>query len=195
MAHESAHKGKPAAELDSDGLEIQKYHSLVLMVVPLSGYDEECLRYARSSLFNVHVGGFTVAAQNTDYVRGQFQDEFIPDGLLSETSMDGYTGVLFAGGAGARELSDNPDALRLAREAAAAKKMIAAWGLATAILANAAVVRGKRVTGLEAVRELVQRAGGKFTGRQLEVSGKLVTASDSSVGMRFGRALAEIVRI
>ena len=91
-------------------------------------------------------------------------------------------------------LADNLFKFALAGEQFA-KKMIAAWGLATAILANAGVVKGKRVTGLEAVRELVERAGGKFTGRQLEVSKKLVTASDSSVGMRFGRALAEIVRI
>ena len=109
--------------------------------------------------------------------------------------MDDYSGVIFVGGEGALVLASNPDALRLAREASEQQKLIGAWGQSTAILANAGVVKGKKVTGAREVREAVERAGGKFTGRQLEVRDKLVTASDSAVGMRFGRALAEIVRI
>ena len=41
----------------------------------------------------------------------------------------------------------------------------------------------------------VKAAGGKYTGRQLEKSGAIVTARDDAVGMRFGKALAAIVGI
>jgi hypothetical protein len=51
------------------------------------------------------------------------------------------------------------------------------------------------VTAHPDVREAVQRAGAKVSGRQLEVDGLLVTASDDSAGMRFGKALAALVGI
>ncbi len=195
MAETEASPEKTEEEFDEDGLKVQKYHSTVLIVVPESEYNEECLRYARSSLFNVHVGSRMVSTQDQELIKGRFQDEFIPDGLLTSEHMTDYSGLIFVGGEGALELANNPDALRLAREAAEADKLIGAWGRSTAILANAGILKGKKVTGIREVREAVERAGGKFTGRQLEVCDKLVTASDSAVGMRFGRALAEIVRI
>jgi hypothetical protein len=40
----------------------------------------------------------------------------------------------------------------------------------------------------------VRKAGGKFTSRQIEVAGRLVTAQDESAGMRFGQALVQAMR-
>jgi len=64
-----------------------------------------------------------------------------------------------------------------------------------AILARAGIVKGRKVTGSPEVRSLVEYAGGRFTGRQLERDGDLVTAADEAVGIRFGKALAQIVGI
>jgi protease I len=109
--------------------------------------------------------------------------------------MEPYSGILFVGGEGALDLARDPHAQRLAREADAAKKMIGAWGHAVAILASAGILKGRRVTGDEAVADLVRRAGGRFSGRQLERDGDLVTAADEAVGIRFGKTLAQIVGI
>jgi protease I len=103
--------------------------------------------------------------------------------------------VIFVGGEGAAKLADNPDALRLAREAAQSRKLLAAWGRSVEILARAGVVKGKRVTGDGQLRALVEKAGGKFSTRQVEVDGQLVTGLDEAAGMRFGKALAAIVGI
>jgi len=183
------------AELDEDGIVIQKHRSCVLVVVPPEEFGDESLRYARSSLHNVHVGTRVVSTTYDREVKGRLQDEFLVDGTLAEASMDGYSGVVFAGGEGAAALADDPDAVRLAVEAARGGKLIGAWGQALAILARAGVVKGARVTGDPSVRDAVKRAGGKFTGRQLEKSGNVVTSRDDAVGMRFGKALAEIVGI
>jgi hypothetical protein len=43
--------------------------------------------------------------------------------------------------------------------------------------------------------DAVRRAGGRYTGRETEVSGNVITARDEGAGMRFGKALAEVVRI
>lgn len=185
----------PNAELDADGITVQKFLSRVLVVCPPTEFADECLRYARSSLHNVHVGTWTVSTNTKDVITGRHQDEFMVDGPLSGTSMAEYSGVIFVGGEGAPSFTSDPDALRLAREAAAAGKLIGAWGHSVAILAAADVVRGCRITGDPSLKDAVQKAGGKFTGRQLEVHGQVVTAVDDSAGMRFGKALVTLVGI
>ena len=74
-------------------------------------------------------------------------------------------------------------------------KLIAGWGDALAALARAGVVKGHKVTGDARFEPLVVDAGGKFTGREIVVSKHLVTARDEGAGIRFGQALAEVVRI
>lgn len=183
------------AELDEDGIVVQKYRSTVLVVVPPRDFGDESLRYARSSLHNVHVGTRVVSTRYDEEVKGRLQDEFLVDGLLANESMADYSGVLFAGGEGALELVDDADAVRLASEAARSGKLVAAWGHGVAILARAGVLKGRKVTGEPGVEAAVRAAGGKFTGRQLESRGNLVTARDEAVGMRFGKALAALVGI
>ena len=192
MAHA---KPNEDADLDEDGIVIQKHRSMVLVVLPQEEFGDESLRYARSSLHNVHVGTRVVSLDYDQEVKGRLQDEFLVDGTVAESSMDEFSGVIFAGGEGGAGLADNPDAVRLATEAARAGKLIGAWGHAVAVLASAGVVKGVRITGDPSVRDAVKRAGGKFTGRQLERSGNIVTAADDAVGMRFGKALADIVGI
>jgi putative intracellular protease/amidase len=184
-----------AAELDADGLVVQKYNSMVLVVVPERDFGDEALRYARSSLYNVHVGTWAVSSTANAEIKGRLQDFFLPDGDLASARMEGFSGVIFVGGEGAMTLASHPDALRIAREASQAGKMIGAWGHAIAILANAGVVKGQRVTGALELRETVEKAGGKFTGAEIEICGRVVTARDDAVGMRFGKALAAIVGI
>lgn len=187
--------GTSEPEKDADGLVVQKHTSTVLVVVPPHDYAEQTLRHARSSLHNVHVGTWSVSSNWSDLIKGRLQDEFMVDGDIAEARMDAYSGVLFVGGEGAMDLAQDENALRLAREAAAADKMIGAWGHAVAILARAGILKGRKVTGAPEVKSLVEYAGGRFTGRQLERDGDLVTAADEAVGIRFGKTLAQIVGI
>ncbi len=186
---------KPQTEVDADGLVVQKYRSLVLVVVPPADYGEQALRYARSSLYNVHVGTRSVSTQVSDLIKGAYQDEFLVDDLLSNASMEGYSGLILVGGAGALALADDADVQRLARDAMGKGKLVAAWGHSVALLAKAGVLKGRRVCANAAVRELLERAGAKCSTRQVEVDGNLVTGLDDSAGMRFGKALAEKVGI
>ncbi|MBM3991765.1 MAG: DJ-1/PfpI family protein [Planctomycetes bacterium] len=186
---------KPQTAVDADGLAVQQYRSLVLVVVPPSEFGEQALRYARSSLYNVHVGTRSVSTQMSELIKGAYQDEFMVDDLLANASMDGYSGLILVGGAGALALADDADVQRLARDAMAKGKLVAAWGHSVALLAKAGVLKGRRVCANAAVREVLERAGAKCSTRQVEVDGNLVTGLDDSAGMRFGKALAERVGI
>lgn len=182
-------------ELDELGLKVQTYVSIVLVVVPERDYDETTLRYARSALYNVHVGTRSVSTTDDDLIKGVLQDEFQVDGRVEGEAMSSYSGLVLVGGPGALELAEHPDVLRLVREANQAKKMIAAWGQSTAILARAGVVKGRRITGDPSLEDLVRKAGGKYTGKQVERDKHVVTAFDDAAGLRMGREMIRIVGI
>lgn len=181
--------------LDEDGLIVQKYESIVLVVLPPAGFGDQILRYARSSLYNVRVGTHSVATVTDEAVKGRLQDEFLVDSALADASMEGYSGILIAGGEGPPALGEDAKVHELLRAAARDGKLIAGWGDALVALARAGVVKGRKVTGDARYADLVAEAGGKFTGREVVVSKNLVTARDEGAGMRFGQALAEVVRI
>ena len=190
-----AHGESADQELDEDGLVVQKYTSMVLVVVPPEGYGDQTLRYARSSLYNVHVGTHSVSTVAEDLIKGRLQDEFMVDFALAEADMARYSGILIAGSDGPATLANDAKVLQLLREAHAAGKLIAGWGNALEVLARAGVVKGRRVTGSAEFEQLARENGAKYSGRQIEVSKNVVTARDEGAGMRFGQALAEIVRI
>lgn len=185
----------PKGEVDEHGLVVHKYVSTVLVVVPPGGYAETTLRYARSALFNVHVGTRVVSSQEGALLRGELQDEFEVDGSLAQETMAPYAGLILCGGEGAAWLGEQADVLRLVREACAQDKLVGAFGLAVGALARADVVRKKRVTGAVAVKAMLTAAGARFTGTQVETDGKLVTGLDDASGFRFGKALVQVVRI
>jgi putative intracellular protease/amidase len=182
-------------QLDEHGLVVHQYTSTMLVVVPPSGFAETTLRYARSSLFNVHVGTRVVSAEEGAFLRGELQDEFQVDGALATATLAPHSGLLLCGGHGSAWLAESADVVRLVREAQAQDKLIGAWGLATLALAKAGVVRRKRVTGAREVRAALEAAGARYTGTQVETDGKLVTGLDDAAGFRFGKALVQVVRI
>lgn len=188
-------KDTAKTELDEHGLVVHRYTSTVLVVVPPSGYSETTLRYARSALFNVHVGTRVVSSQDGAFLRGELQDEFQVDGSLAQETLEPYSGLILCGGRGAAWLAEQPDVLRLAREAHQQDKLIGAWGIATGALARAGVVKKKRVTGDPSLRGALEDAGARFRGTQVERDGKLVTGLDDAAGFRFAKALVQVVGI
>ena len=182
-------------QVDELGLVVHKYVSTVLVVVPPEGIAETTLRYARSALYNVHVGTRSVSTDDQSLIKGVLQDEFQVDGHVAQESMEPYSGLVLVGGPGALELAGDAAVQRLVREAASADKMIAAWGHSTVILARAGVVKGRKVTGDPSIRDDVRAAGGKFTGVQVQRDGNLITAFDDAAGLRMGREMIQIVGI
>lgn len=193
MADKASKADEP--ETDEHGLVIQKYISTVLLIVPQSGYSEETLRYARSSLYNVHVGTWSVSTESSEMILGRLQDEFLVDGSLDDVQMADYSGLLLVSGDGCESLAADERVLKLVREARDQNLMIGAWGKSVLILAKAGVLKGQKVTGDPSLEAEIRSAGGKYVQRELVTSGKLVTARDDAVGLRFGKALVQVVGI
>ena len=188
-------KADSEAELDEHGLVVRKYLCTVLVVMPSEAYDETTMRYARSALYNVQVHTRSVSTNEDGLIRGELQDEFQVDGPLEGETMGPYNGVIFCGGVGSIGLARHPDALRLAREASDQDKLVAAWGESVAILGQAGILRKRKVTGAASLAPSLRAAGARYTGVQVQVDGKIVTGLDEACGLRFGKALVQIVAI
>jgi protease I len=111
--------------------------------------------------------------------------------LLGRVRAEEFDAIIFIGGPGTAELLNNRMALDLARRAAALNKVVAASGSAPAILANAGIVAGARVTGLLTERDRLVLAGARYTGNPVEKDGRLVTSAGPLVVPQFVMAILD----
>ncbi len=160
----------------------------VLMVVAQADFDAPEFETTRKVLegrgLQVKVGSPALAA-----ARGTTGLMVRPDVGLDDIKTWEYDAVVFVGGPGARQLFDHEKATKLAKDCE--YKVLGALGLAAGILANAGVVKGKRVTGDTSVASMLRQKEARFTAQPLEVDEKLVTAQGGRYAEHFANALLE----
>ena len=132
-----------------------------------------------------------IASTKIGVVRGQLGVMAEARILLNQLRVDDYDAVVFVGGLGASEYFQNPIALRIARDAAARGKVVAAISIAPTILANAGVLRGVRATSLLSERPALERAGATYTGEPVERDRLIITAVGPMAANQFGRAIVD----
>jgi protease I len=112
----------------------------------------------------------------------------------ADTSIDDvdvrlFDAVVFVGGPGARSFFTNSTALRIAREANRAAKVVAAICIAPVVLANAGLLRGKHATAFSSETPLLEQAGAAVQRPGVVTDGNIVTASGPEVARAFGMAI------
>ena len=183
---------KPEPQLDEDGIVIHEFQHTVLVVVSPDGFGEQGVCFARSQLGNVRIATRVTSSRYDDVLKGRLQEFFLADVPLADVKAEDYTGILIAS-ADSDELADDPQVVALVRQIAAQGKLVASVGNGLEVLVRAGAVKGKRVTGDKKSEQAAKKAGAKYTGRQVEASGNVVTALDECAGLRFGRALVDTV--
>ena len=132
-----------------------------------------------------------VASTKMGAVRGMLGGVAEATILVNELKVDDYDAVIFIGGAGALEYFENRAAWNIARDAAQKRKIIGAICIAPAILANAGILKGVRVTGFPTERDRLINAGAFYTGVPVERDGFIITGDGPLASVMFGRAIAE----
>jgi protease I len=110
---------------------------------------------------------------------------------LQEINSDEFDGIIFVGGTGASIYFENQTALNLAREFHEKNKVVAAICIAPSILANANLLKEKNSTAYSSEENNLREKGAKFTGKPVEVDGKIVTANGPNAARDFGKKIAE----
>lgn len=110
---------------------------------------------------------------------------------LGEISVSSFDAVVFVGGTGSVQYFNDPDAINLAKSFFGAGKVVAAICMAPSILANASLLNGKKATVYPSEKDNLLSKGAAYKGSDLEVDGKIITASGPQAAKKFGEAIAK----
>lgn len=116
------------------------------------------------------------------------------DKTIDEFNSAEYDTVIFVGGPGASEYWDNPRAHRIVRDTLANNKVLGAICIAPVTLAKAGVLRDKKATVWQSEKGKLQQEGAIYTGADVEVSGKIVTASGPRSAERFAETILSLLK-
>ncbi len=132
-----------------------------------------------------------VASSSLEPAEGMLGANVKPDMLVTEVDSKEYDAVIFVGGPGAKEYWDSNTAHGLSRQAAEQGKVVAAICLAPVTLANAGLLEGRRATVWRTESGRLRAQGASYTGADVEVDGRLITANGPEAAERFGAAIAK----
>jgi protease I len=132
-----------------------------------------------------------IASTRLGAVRGMLGNLTEATILVKDLVVDDYDAIIFIGGSGATEYFESPVAWEIGREAVQKKKVLGAICIAPAILANAGLLKGVRVTGFPTERNRLIGAGAFYTSVPVERDGLIITGDGPTAAILFGRAIAE----
>ena len=112
---------------------------------------------------------------------------------LEEINSDEFDAIVFVGGSGSSVFFNNKTALSLARTFFEEKKVVGAICIAPSILANAWLLKGKKVTSFPSEESNLKEKGAKYTGKPVESDGKIITANGPGAARDFGKKIAELL--
>jgi protease I len=134
----------------------------------------------------------TVASLSSDVVKGDKGAEVQPDVVLGDVRAGDYDAIVFVGGSGYKV--DDPEGQRIAQEAVAEGKVVAAICIAPITLAKAGVVEGKRVTASTQWNVLEKAGATVVTDGSVVRDGLIITANGPGGARKFGEAIAAALR-
>lgn len=159
---------------------------VVLIIAHKNFQDYE---YAESrAVFEAKGFEVTVASSSLEMATGMEGTQVQPDILVSD-----YDAIVFIGGVGVeKEYWDDPIAHRIAREAVAEGKVLAAICIAPVTLARAGVLKGKRATVFPSPEGIssLEACGATYTGAEVERDGLIITAFGPPASRQFGETVA-----
>ncbi len=166
---------------------------VLFIVAPKNFRDEE---YFEPKKVLEEKGAVVITASLKKRAKGMLGAKIEVDTLISQVKGDAFDGVVFVGGTGCVVYFDNDDAKRIIEEAYNAKKIIGAICLAPCILAKAGILKGKEATGYDCklLRKIFKEEGVKYTGKEVEITGLIVTAYGPAVAKQFGLTLYAMLK-
>ena len=112
-----------------------------------------------------------------------------PDQLLDDLNFDEFDGVVFVGGGGCSEYFNNKKALEIANTFYSKNKLISAICIAPQTLANAGILKGKKVCCFPSVKDGVAKKGALIQNDGVSVDGNIITATGPEYATKFGNAI------
>ena len=137
-----------------------------------------------------------LASSTSGECKGQLGGSQQVNLALKDVNVRDYDRVAFIGGSGAKALSDDAQAQRVAREFFQDGKVVGAICHGPLVLAKAGVLQDQKSTvytpeDASTVKTL-EKHGARYVGDKLVVCGRIVTAMDPTAADEFGEKLATL---
>ena len=116
-----------------------------------------------------------------------------PDKNFYDIDEKNFDAIVFVGGTGTTAYHNHKRALELAKEFYDSGKVVAAICIAPTILVNAGILDGKKATAYPSERNNINTVG-TYTGNDVEIDGKIITASGPQAAVEFGKAIVEALK-
>jgi len=168
-----------------------------VLIIATDGFEQSELFKPREALLDA--GAQVILASNkSGPIQGMQHhekgDTITPDAALADVGADGYDALVIPGGVA------NPDALRMEEEALrivrdffASGKPVAAICHGPWLLAEADVIKGRRLTSWPSIRTDLANAGADVVDQQVVVDGNLITSRKPDDIPAFNAALIKAI--
>ncbi|NIA06329.1 MAG: DJ-1 family protein [Actinobacteria bacterium] len=165
----------------------------VLMIIASDKFRDEELFESRDIL-NQAGARITVASSKVGTVTGMLGGTAQVSLDIKQADAADYDAVIFVGGSGASEYFNDPTAHKIATDAAASGKVVAAICIAPSILANAGLLEGKKSTCYVSQKANLLSKQADYTGNSVEVDGNIITADGPNSSIAFGQAVLKALQ-
>ena len=165
----------------------------ILMVIAPSNFRDEELFHPKKVL---EKKGFEVkiASSKSGEIKGVMGGTAVPDFKLEEVRAEDFDAVVFIGGGGASVYFNDATAQNLAKDAFSLGKIVAAICIAPSTLANAGLLEGKNATSYSSEQGNLEAKGAVYSGANVTIDGKIITANGPAAAKEFGEKIAEALR-
>jgi protease I len=164
----------------------------VALVIAKEGFrDEEYLEPKEI----LHKNGINVTTVSSikGLCAGKLGAKVSSDIALDEIKVNDFDGIFFIGGPGSSEYFNNKQAHKALRDAVKLNKIVGAICIAPTTLAKAGILNGKKATGFPSAESDLRSNGAVWTGKDLEIDGKIITADGPQSATKFGQAIVTLL--
>jgi protease I len=165
---------------------------VLLVIAPENFRDEEY--FEPKAVFRSKNFSTTTASKKTGNIQGMQGNRATSDITLNEVTLD-YDAIVLVGGIGAKIYFDDEKLLEIVRDFHSRGKLVAAICISPTILANAGILEGKNATVWEdpELIDNLKEKGANYTGLDVTVDGRVITASGPKVAKEFGQEIANLL--
>ncbi len=172
--------------------EVADMKKAVMIIAHKDFRDEEFLQ--PKEILEKNGVSVTVASSSLSEAKGVLGAKVKPDILFNQINMNDFDAAVFIGGGGASQYWNDPAAHKIARDAIANNRILAAICIAPVTLAKAGVLKGKRATVWPSESGQLTAEGANYTSKNVEKDGKIITAAGPHAAKEFGEELVKALK-
>jgi len=160
----------------------------VLIILPQNKFQDEeysiLIEHLKANFIE-----FATAALDKKAARGIQGTTILPDYLIDFVDILKFDAISLIGGVGSIQHWHSAKVIKLLKAANKFQKLICAICLAPVTLANAGLLKDKRVTGYFSSSKYLRSKGAIYTGSPVEIAGNIITSNGPEAAKEFAEAI------